>query len=102
MGVFERESVNIKKMRASSYLLPDPGGEVVRECLDEIERLRGALEDIADPITAWQRDLKDGERINGAAAVHLSEQAETYRRMARKALTPNEPAKGRAESASSD
>jgi hypothetical protein len=23
--------------------LPDPGGEVVRECLDEVERLRNAL-----------------------------------------------------------
>ena len=74
----------------------------MRECLDEIERLRGALEDIADPITAWQRDLKDGERINGAAAVHLSEQAETYRRMARKALTPNVELTGGALAPSSD
>lgn len=31
--------MDIEKMRASSYLLPDPGGEVVRECLDEIELL---------------------------------------------------------------
>lgn len=30
----------IKSMRASSYLLPDPGGEVVRELLDEVERLQ--------------------------------------------------------------
>ena len=27
-------------MRACSPLLPAPGGEVVRECLDEIERLQ--------------------------------------------------------------
>ncbi len=32
----------ITKMRTCSHLLPDPGGEVVRECLDEIERLRNA------------------------------------------------------------
>jgi len=31
--------LNIEKMRAASYLLPDPGGEVVRGCLDEIQRL---------------------------------------------------------------
>lgn len=32
----------IHTMRSASYLLPDPGGEVVRECLDEIERLKAA------------------------------------------------------------
>jgi hypothetical protein len=31
--------LDTKKMRACSYLLPDPGGEVVRECLYEVERL---------------------------------------------------------------
>lgn len=30
-------------MRPASRLLPDPGGEVVRECLDEIERLNAEL-----------------------------------------------------------
>lgn len=33
-----------KKMRAASYLLPPPGGEVVRECLDELDTSREALE----------------------------------------------------------
>ena len=31
--------MDTKKMRECSSLLPDPGGEVVRKCLDEIERL---------------------------------------------------------------
>ena len=35
--------MDILKMRASSYLLPDPGGEVVRDCLAEIERLNAAM-----------------------------------------------------------
>lgn len=39
--------MDIKKMRACSPLLPDPGGEVVRECLDEIERLRTVAEQLA-------------------------------------------------------
>lgn len=34
------------KMRASSFLLPDPGGVVLREALDEIERLVVELEDL--------------------------------------------------------
>lgn len=33
----------IRLMRGASYLLPDPGGEVVRELLDEIERLQAEL-----------------------------------------------------------
>ena len=36
----------IDKMRASSYLLPDPGGEVVRECLAEIERMKHVFRSI--------------------------------------------------------
>ena len=32
--------IDIGKIRKCSHLLPDPGGEVVRELLDEIERLR--------------------------------------------------------------
>ena len=37
----------INKMRASSYLLPDPGGEVVRECLTEIERMKCVFRSIS-------------------------------------------------------
>jgi hypothetical protein len=33
----------IDKMRRASHLLPPPGGEVVRQLLDEIERLRERL-----------------------------------------------------------
>ncbi len=40
--------MDTKKMRACSSLLPDPGGEVVRECLDEIERLREKVNYLAD------------------------------------------------------
>jgi len=32
--------LDTRKMRTCSYLLPDPGGEVVRECLDEIDHQR--------------------------------------------------------------
>jgi len=39
--------VDIKKMRVCAPLLPPPGDEVVCECLNEIERLREALTEIA-------------------------------------------------------
>lgn len=35
--------VDTNKIRTCSYLLPDPGGEVVRGLLDEIERLRAEV-----------------------------------------------------------
>jgi len=41
MSIFTQRHIN--KMRTCRHALPDPGGRVVRECLDEIERLRGAL-----------------------------------------------------------
>ena len=34
----------LKKMRMCSLLLPDPGGEVVRELLDEVERLQEVVQ----------------------------------------------------------
>ena len=58
-----------------------------REALQaENERLRQALRDIADPIAAWQRDLKEGYKLDGAACVRMADDPETYRRMAREAL----------------
>lgn len=44
----EAKPMNTRLMRDASYLLPDPGGEVVRQCLDEIERLRS----VAGPFLA--------------------------------------------------
>ena len=38
-----RPKLDTKRMRACSPLLPAPGGEVVRECLDEIESLQSEL-----------------------------------------------------------
>ena len=35
--------MDINRMRACAPLLPEPGAEVVLQCLDEIERLRAAL-----------------------------------------------------------
>ena len=52
----------------------------------EVERMRQALRDIADPIAAWQRDLQPGYTLNGGMCVHMASDPETYRRMARDAL----------------
>ena len=39
----ELKPLPIITMAAASYLLPDPGGEVVRQCLEEISALRQDL-----------------------------------------------------------
>lgn len=52
-------------------------------------RLRGILADIIDPIAAMQRDLPEGYRLDGAMAVHMANDPEHYKRIARAALTTN-------------
>jgi len=37
-GTIKTDIRNLETMRTASHLLPDPGGEAVRFCLDEIER----------------------------------------------------------------
>ena len=48
--------MDILKMRASSYLLPDPGGEVVRDCLAEIERLNAVMLFVASLLERGGKD----------------------------------------------
>lgn len=58
-----------------------------RELLSEaVKGLRQALQDIADPISAWQRDLEPGHALDGVACVFMASNPETYKRMAREAL----------------
>lgn len=55
----------LEKMYYASNLLPDPGGEVVRECIDEIIRLRQALNDICFPIQYLKRNAEaEGLELN--------------------------------------
>lgn len=60
----------------------------------ERNRLRGILADIIDPIAAMQRDLPEGYRLDGAMAVHMANDPEHYKRIARAALTPNAEIRG--------
>ena len=59
---------------------------LMRHAADVVERLRQALRDIADPIAAWQRDLQPGYTLDGGMCVHMANDPETYKRMAREAL----------------
>ncbi|MDO6385633.1 hypothetical protein [Uliginosibacterium sp. 31-12] len=83
-AVMLRKSMN-DVWRAALAELPEP----VAADAAEVARLRQALRDIADPISAWRRDLKDGYTLDGAMCVHMASDPETYRRMAREALGPN-------------
>jgi len=46
----EMDLSKLKLMKKASYLLPDPGGEVVRECLEEITGLKERLRKTGDLI----------------------------------------------------
>lgn len=50
---------DITKIRHCSYLLPDPGGEVVRELCDEIEQLRSARDEARAFIVAEYNKFYD-------------------------------------------
>lgn len=80
-AVMLRKSMN-DVWRAALAELPEPATSEAAE----VARLKQALRDIADPITAWQRDLQDGYTLDGAACVRMADDPETYRRMAREAL----------------
>ena len=53
-AVGDTDSPDTARIRTCSWLLPDPGGEVVRELCDEVDRLTGLL-------------AKHGDHIEGCA-----------------------------------
>lgn len=53
--------LRVNKMRSSSHLLPEPGGEVVRECLDEVERLNQLVQEIHWALSGVLHHATDGE-----------------------------------------
>lgn len=81
-AVMLRKSMN-DVWRAALAELPEPSVVVGAE----VERLRQALRDITDPIAAWQRDLQEGYELDGGMCVHMAADPETYKRMAREALS---------------
>jgi hypothetical protein len=62
--------------------------QLLIDSADAIERMHTALKDVAHPIGKWQRELKDDERLDGAMAIYMLKDPETYRRIARDALAP--------------
>jgi hypothetical protein len=56
------------------------------ELLSKEQRYEQALRDILDPIGAMRRDLPEGYRLDGAAAVRAADNPQTYKDIARKAL----------------
>ncbi len=54
----------------------------------ENDRLREALDRIANPIKWMQLDLKEGEQINGQYAIQLSNDAAYLKGIANKTLNP--------------
>jgi hypothetical protein len=72
---------------SQSNELASPLAEIVLQCLDEIEFLRGHLEDIADPVSALKRlSDKDGMIFNGAIAASFGNNADYLKTEAYRAL----------------
>ena len=52
-------SKQLTTMRTASHLLPDPGGEVARELIDEIERLKNILKTTVSVMTTGRPGYLD-------------------------------------------
>lgn len=77
----------LQKMLNCSSLLPAPGDEVAKELIEEIFRLRKALEIISNPIAFFQQKAEqDGNLIDGLLAVELSESHVFLQTLASEAL----------------
>lgn len=53
----------IKKQRSASYLLPDPGGEVVRNYLNLIEYLEESYYKLATDLGAKKKRIRELEQF---------------------------------------
>lgn len=56
-------SREISKIKNCSYLLPDPGGEVVRELIEELDKTRAVLNILYD-------ETADYIKLNNLGDVH--------------------------------
>lgn len=89
--IFREAAAEIERLRkrcspSRVVMIGDVGHYVSEGVAEGIESLRQALRDIADPIAAWQRDLQPGYTLDGGMCVHMANDPETYKRMAREAL----------------
>ena len=63
----EMDLSKLKLMKKASYLLPDPGGEVVRDCLEEITSLKERLRETEERLRETEERLrKTGDLIEEA------------------------------------
>jgi hypothetical protein len=49
--------IELERMKICCALLPEPGDQVVRQCITEIERLRQGLKDIVYPLDMIKREF---------------------------------------------
>jgi hypothetical protein len=83
--LFTQEKID--KMYVCLPLLPAPGDQVVKECLDEIVRLRQCLTDIVHPIAKMTREAEEeGNKLNGIMAVRIADDPYYLRKEAANAL----------------
>lgn len=69
--------IEIDEIRKFSEELDEHSRNIVNTCLNEIERLRQALVEIADPLSAFQRLSKEqGCTLDGNIAVEMANSAE--------------------------
>ena len=81
---------------ADAVLIADAGntaqkcGLLPSELLRQRDELKEALDRIADPIAYMERNLKEGERLDGMMAIHIANNPEYLKKIAEAAIKNTE------------
>ena len=65
-------------------------GLLPSELLQQRDELKEALDRIADPIAYMERNLKEGERLDGMMAIHIANNPEYLKKIAEAAIKNTE------------
>jgi len=77
------EAVHIKTAQSSSTVRANAN---IIALLDHIDALERALEEIANPIQFWKKNLEEGYDLDIPMAMHMADSPNTYQQIAQKAL----------------
>ena len=75
-------TINCNGEPVATLALSDPASQDQ----GEVQRLREALEEIADPIKFMRARLEDGEQLNGVYAIQMAESGSYLREIAKRAI----------------
>jgi hypothetical protein len=82
--------MDIEEIKKTFNMFGKIGYKQMKDLIAEVERLNQCLQDILNPLSALERDLPEGYRLNGGMVVHLLNNPQTYKDIAKRGLEGSE------------